>query len=138
MSEPPIASRPHIPGYGVPRNKKGLLDWSFAVERLEESKHYWLATTSAGGKPHVSAVWGVWIDGALYFGGGPDVRWVKDLRADPRIVVHLEPADQVFIIEDWPRSPRMMEIARFWLCRTHMKRSTTCVTPHRFGELDRY
>jgi nitroimidazol reductase NimA-like FMN-containing flavoprotein (pyridoxamine 5'-phosphate oxidase superfamily) len=99
MGEPPIASRPHIPGYGIPRTEKGLLDWSFAVERLERSKHYWLATTSPGHKPHVTAVWGAWVDGALYFGGGPEVRWAKNLRSDPRIVVHLEPADQVIIIE---------------------------------------
>ena len=99
MPESPVASRPYIPGYGVPTSKKGLLDWSFAVERLEESRHYWLATTSPGGKPHVSAVWGVWVDGALYFGGGPDVRWSKNLRAGPQIVVHLEPGDQVVIIE---------------------------------------
>lgn len=99
MREPPIASRPHIPGYGVPTTKRGLLDWSFAVQRLEGSRHYWLATTSPGGKPHVSAVWGAWVQGALYFGGGPDVRWSKNLRDDPRIAVHLEPGDQVVIIE---------------------------------------
>jgi hypothetical protein len=99
MSDGPVASRPHIPGYGLSKSAKGLLGWEVAVERLEASMHYWLATTSPGGKPHVNAIWGVWVDGALYFGGGPDVRWARNLRADPRIVVHLEPADQVVIVE---------------------------------------
>ena len=95
----PVASRPYIPDYGLPKHKKGLLDWSVAQERLTKSKHYWLATTSPGGKPHVNAIWGVWVDGALYFGGGPQVRWFKNLQADPRIVVHLEAGDEVTIVE---------------------------------------
>jgi hypothetical protein len=99
MDEPPRTSRPHIPGYGLPEDEDGLLDWTYAEERLRESRHYWLATVSPGGKPHVTAVWGVWVDGAAYFGGGPEVRWAKNLRANPRIVVHLEPGDRVVMIE---------------------------------------
>lgn len=95
----PVASRPHIPGYGIPESTKGLLDWRLAEERLEASMHYWLATTSPGGKPHVNAIWGVWVAGAFYCGGGPDVRWAKNLEADPRIVIHLEPGDKVVVVE---------------------------------------
>ena len=99
MAGRPVASRPHIPDYGLPEDTKGLLDWDVVVERLESSMHYWLATTSPGGKPHVNAIWGVFVDGALYFGGGPEVRWAKNLRENPRIAVHLEPGDRVVIVE---------------------------------------
>ena len=98
MTEP-IASRPHIPGYGLPESNEGLMEWGQVEERLGESKHYWFATTSPGGKPHVNAIWGVWVDGRLYSGGGPEVRWSKNLDADPRIVVHLEDGEKAVIVE---------------------------------------
>lgn len=98
MNEP-VASRPHIPGYGLPESTEGLLRWDQVEERLAESKHYWFATTSPGGKPHVNAIWGVWVNHTLYSGGGPDVRWAKNLKADPRIVVHLEDGEKAVIVE---------------------------------------
>lgn len=75
------------------------MGWGQVEARLEASKHYWFATTSPGGKPHVNAIWGVWVNGALYAGGGPDVRWAKNLQADPRIAVHLEDGEKVVIVE---------------------------------------
>jgi hypothetical protein len=95
----PVASRPHIPGYGLPETEDGLMEWTRVEERLVGSKHYWFATTSPGGKPHVNAIWGVWVDGALYSGGGPEVRWAKNLEADSRIAVHLEDGEKVVIVE---------------------------------------
>lgn len=95
----PVASRPHIPGYGLPETNEGLMEWGQVEARLEASKHYWFATTSPGGKPHVNAIWGVWVNGALYAGGGPDVRWAKNLQAEPRIAVHLEDGEKVVIVE---------------------------------------
>ncbi len=95
----PVASRPHIPDYGIPRSKEGLLRWEQVEERLAASMHYWFATTSPGGKPHVNAIWGVWVIGALYSGGGPQVRWFRNLEADPRIAVHLEDGKEVVIVE---------------------------------------
>ncbi len=73
--------------------------WNEVEARLEESMHYWFATTSPGGKPHVNAIWGVWVNHALYSGGGPEVRWARNLDADPSIVVHLEDGKEVVIVE---------------------------------------
>jgi hypothetical protein len=95
----PLAIRPHIPGYGLPEIDEGLMEWHDVEARLAESKHYWFATTSPGGKPHVNAIWGVWVNGVLYSGGGPDVRWAKNLDADPRVAVHLEDGEKVVIVE---------------------------------------
>jgi hypothetical protein len=75
------------------------MEWGQVEPRLEGSKHYWFSTTSPGGRPHVNAIWGVWVNGALYSGGGPDVRWAKNLEADPRIAVHLEDGEKVVIVE---------------------------------------
>ena len=95
----PTASRPHIPGYGLPESTEGLLEWSYVEGRLTESKHYWLATTSPGGKPHVNAIWGVYVEGHIYVGGGPEVRWARNLDANPRIAVHLEDGEKAVIVE---------------------------------------
>lgn len=95
----PEASRPHVPGYGIPTAKKGMLPWSHADKRLARSRHYWVATTSSDGRPHAVPVWGVWVQGAVCFGGGPDTRWSKNLRANPKIAVHLEKGDDVVILE---------------------------------------
>jgi hypothetical protein len=43
-------------------------------------------------------VWGVWVEGAVCFGGG-DTRWSKNLRANPKVSVHLEKGDDVVILE---------------------------------------
>ena len=55
------------------------------------SRVYWVATASRDGCPHARPVDGVVVDATLYFSGG-DVRWVRDLRENPRISLHLESA----------------------------------------------
>ncbi len=44
-------------------------------------------------------VWGVWVDGALYFDGLPTTRWARNLAANPVVAVHLESGDDVVILE---------------------------------------
>jgi hypothetical protein len=95
----PQASRPNVPGYGIPEHDDGLLPWSHVGERMQKSRNYWIATTGPGGRPHAVPVWGVWVDETLYFGGGPETRWSRNLAADPRVVVHLESGDEAVIIE---------------------------------------
>jgi nitroimidazol reductase NimA-like FMN-containing flavoprotein (pyridoxamine 5'-phosphate oxidase superfamily) len=88
-----------MPGYGVPRHRRGLLDWGDAVKRLEAAKNYWLATANAAGEPHAVPVWGIWLDGRLYVSGGESTRWVRNLSENPRLAVHLESGDQVVAVE---------------------------------------
>ena len=95
----PRVGRPHIPGYGVPETLKGVLPWSHVEERLEASRNYWVATAGPDGEPHATAVWGVFVDGSLHFGGGPNTLWSRNLAANPRVNVHLENGDDVVIIE---------------------------------------
>ena len=99
MTTTPVPDRPHIPGYGLPTSTADLLDWGDVERRLVESRHYWFATASLEGEPHVNAIWGVWVDGALYSGGGPQVKWSRTLDANPRIVVHLEDGERAVIVE---------------------------------------
>lgn len=96
----PKASRPDMPkGYGIPKDKKGLLPWSHAAERLEKAINYWVCTVRPDGRPHAVPVWGTWVDGAFYYGGGPDTRHMRNLAANPNVSVHLENGSDVVIVE---------------------------------------
>ena len=94
----PQASRPYVPGYGIPTEAKGMLPWSFAEERLAKAMNYWVCTTTPDGKPHARPVWALWFEGVLCF-GGHGVRWDKNLFANPNVSVHLESGDEVVILE---------------------------------------
>lgn len=85
-------------GYGVPSDPDGTLDWSWAVERLEAARNYWVASTRRDGAPHVVPVWGAWVDGAVWFGTDPDSVKARNLATDPRVVVHLESGDETVIL----------------------------------------
>jgi hypothetical protein len=86
-------------GYGVPETDDGLLEWSWAVERLASAKNYWFHTTRPDGRPHAMPAWAAWVDGALYFDGSPETRRARNLAANPAIVIHLESGDEVVIVE---------------------------------------
>ena len=81
----PRADRPHMPGYGIAAadGGDGLLPWSWAVERLDASKHVWIATVNEDGSPHLSAVWAVWLAGELHFSAGGRSRKARNLTARP-------------------------------------------------------
>ena len=90
-----------MPGYGIaPADAgDGLLPWSWAVQRLERSRDYWVATSRPDGSPHLAAVWGVWVDGAFGFSTGGRSRKARNLAADPRCVVTPEQAEESVVVE---------------------------------------
>ena len=95
----PKASRATLPkDYGLPLDSK-VLDWSYVDARLAAATHYWLATVGPDGAPHARPVDGMWLDARLYFGGGPQTRWVRNLKSNPRATVHLEDAAQAVILD---------------------------------------
>lgn len=74
-----------MPGYGVvgAAQGSGLLPWSWALERLTRSHDYWVATVRPGGQPHVMPVWGIWLDGALWFSSSRESRKARNLARNP-------------------------------------------------------
>jgi len=95
----PRRRRPPFKGYGVPDGEDGMVAWGWAVERLEKSRNYWVATTRPDGRPHSMPVWGIWLDGAFFFGSGRASAKSRNLAANPAIVVHLESGDETVILE---------------------------------------
>lgn len=98
-SREPKATRPNIPGYGLPKSKKGLLPWKWAKDRLSKSKQYWLATTRPDGRPHVMVIWGVWVNDEFWLSTGRKSRKARNLAANPHCVVCNEDAAQAVIVE---------------------------------------
>jgi nitroimidazol reductase NimA-like FMN-containing flavoprotein (pyridoxamine 5'-phosphate oxidase superfamily) len=88
-----------MPGYGIPRSRKGLLPWAWAERRLTRSHNYWLITVRPGGRPHVMPVWGIWVDSAFYFSTGRESRKARNLARNRRCIVCSERADQAVIVE---------------------------------------
>jgi hypothetical protein len=76
-----------------------MLPWSWVDERLTTARNYWVATIGPSGQPHSRPIDGVWVDGALCFGGSPETRWVRNLQHDARLSVHLPHGDEVVILE---------------------------------------
>ena len=82
--------------YGTP-----LLDWSAITGRLDEgftqapgtggpNRHTcWLATIDPDGRPHVTGIGALWVDGTFWFETGERTRKGRNLARDPRCTLSL-------------------------------------------------
>lgn len=61
--------------------------WAEGRERLQEAEVYWLSTVRPSGRPHVTPMVGVWLDGSLYFSTGPAERKAKNLASNAHCVI---------------------------------------------------
>jgi PPOX class probable F420-dependent enzyme len=100
MAEP-AADRPFMPGYGVlPATEGGgLIAWTEAERRLSVSHDYWCATVRPDGAPHVMPVWGVWLEGGLWFSSSLGSRKARNLAADPRCTLTTDEAADPVVLE---------------------------------------
>jgi len=95
-----IAERPRMTdGYGISQENAGMLGWEWVEEQMSKARNYWIASTHPQGSPHVTPVWGVWLEGRLYFASDRQARKSRNLQANPQVVVHLESGDEVVILE---------------------------------------
>jgi hypothetical protein len=97
----PTADRPVMPGYGVlPADQgSGLMPWDEAERRLSASHDYWCATVRPDGRPHVMPVWGVWLDGQLWFSSGMRARKARNLAAQPRCTMTTDDARNPVVVD---------------------------------------
>lgn len=89
-----------MPGYGIvgPTEGAGLLPWEWATDRLTRSHDYWLATVWPQARPHVTPVWGVWRDDALWFSCSRYSRKARNLHANSAAVATTDdPRDPVIV-----------------------------------------
>lgn len=97
MPSEPVAELLELPKeYGRP---EVALAWDDVRARLVAATHYWLATVRPDGRAHVVPLDGIWLDDRWFFGGSAETVKHRNLRADPRAVLHLEDARQAVIVE---------------------------------------
>jgi general stress protein 26 len=61
--------------------------WSQARVALADAELYWLSTVRPDGRPHVTPLLGIWLEGALYFCTGEHERKAKNLSANRHCVL---------------------------------------------------
>jgi general stress protein 26 len=74
------------------------ITWAEVAARLAPARSYWMVTVSPAGAPHAAPVWGVVVDDDLYVYSERSTVKARNLAADPRVVVHLESAEDVVIV----------------------------------------
>jgi general stress protein 26 len=101
--EPRSAAAARFPeGYGVPGSLGETgerIAWSEVEEKLRAASNYWLTTVRPDGRPHARPVDGVWVEGALCFGGAPETRWSRNLEKNAAVSVNLSSEAEAIILE---------------------------------------
>ena len=60
------------------------------LARLASEQIAWIGTTGRDGYPHAVPIWFLWNDGRALVFSEPNTAKVRNLRADSRVVLHLE------------------------------------------------
>jgi PPOX class probable F420-dependent enzyme len=88
-----------------------LLDWGAITARLDAGvpqapgsggpdRHTcWLATIDRDGRPHVSGIGAIWVDGAFWFETGERTRKGRNLARDPRCSLSVATAEFDLVVE---------------------------------------
>src|SRR6185437_10088468 len=61
--------------------------WADVVDVLSKSEMFWLSTVRSDGRPHVTPLPAIWLDGALHFCTGDHEQKSRNLVADPRCIL---------------------------------------------------
>lgn len=61
--------------------------WSAVEEVLDRSEMFWLSTVRRDGRPHVTPLPAVWLEGTLHFCTGDQEQKSRNLEHDPRVVL---------------------------------------------------
>lgn len=62
-------------------------DWEATQRVLEHAELFWITTVRADGRPHVTPLVAVWLDGALYFATGADEQKAVNLRTNRNVIL---------------------------------------------------
>jgi hypothetical protein len=73
------------PRFGEP--EATATDWAEGQRELAEAELSWLTTVRPDGRPHVTPLLTVWLDGAPHFCTGEGERKARNLAANPQVVL---------------------------------------------------
>jgi len=69
------------------------------MKTLTESREYWIMTVQSDGRPHAMIIWGLWFDGAFWFGTGSKTQKARNLAKNPNCIVGTQNAAEAVILE---------------------------------------
>ena len=84
-----------ISGYDTPAPSWDLVEKGL----VHGNSTYWLATVRPDGRPHVMPLFGVWVDGAMYFTSNPKALKAKNLAQNPHCVITATSDDLDIVVE---------------------------------------
>jgi len=67
--------------------KAAATEWQETRKILAEAELFWLTTVRADGRPHVTPLVAVWLDGAAHFCTGTGEQKAVNLAANPQVVL---------------------------------------------------
>ena len=73
--------------------------WRPIEARLGRELTIWIATVRGDGKPHLTPVWFVWLDGKVYIAIGTETQKFANLRNNQAVSLALPDSDKVIILE---------------------------------------
>ncbi|MFY9849682.1 MAG: pyridoxamine 5'-phosphate oxidase family protein [Trebonia sp.] len=96
--------------------------WTDVTDVLTSSEMFWLSTARRDGRPHVTPLPAIWLDGTLYFCTGSQEQKTANLRANPGCVLTTGSSDlrsglDVVVEGTAVRTtdvPRLHELAAIW------------------------
>ena len=82
MTTPDTTLDPRFSGPGAQAT-----DWDETRQALEDAQLSWICTVRADGRPHLTPLVVVWLDGALYFSTGEGEQKAVNLRGNPHVLL---------------------------------------------------
>src|ERR1035438_10307039 len=61
--------------------------WAEVADVLSKSEMFWLSTVRRDGRPHVTPLPAIWLDGTLHFCAGSHEQKAKKLESNPRCIL---------------------------------------------------
>ena len=61
--------------------------WSDTRRALEDAELFWISTVRADGRPHVTPLVAVWLDGTIYFATGSGEQKAVNLRTNRNVIL---------------------------------------------------
>src|SRR5690349_3489467 len=61
--------------------------WAAGQAQLQQAEIFWLSTVRPDGRPHVTPLIAVYLDGVLYFCTGADERKAKNIAQNPHVIL---------------------------------------------------
>jgi hypothetical protein len=61
--------------------------WDETRRALADAQLSWICTVRADGRPHLTPLVAVWLDGALYFSTGAEEQKAVNLRGNPHVLL---------------------------------------------------